>query len=348
MKDDIKARLSSERNFIEMQERDTLLDKIINNFDFLDICYVYSSVASNSVYFQDDNKATIIWDDYYWECYRTYLHAAISYQSDTPARTQNVIGEMARFISNKYHSILTISSFVQQIYDQFRMPDKCTPLQEEFIDILIKIGKVFSLFHEIGHIYYKMKRFETTMKKDYVIKMFSALDEGAFDSIDKWSKFSWNSVTKILAGNKEDILEEIVCDAYSSEEIVHIIYSIENLTPFNSAKAIVIATENLLNFQSMFNAICAAWNHHYAELKYGLSLKSYKPDDEINELAILRNQLGVMINTSLVCRLFSLSKEERENVWIDQEAYHIDNERVVQCFADDDFIRQTIEDSRMP
>ena len=332
-----------EKGYSEVPHREKLLDTIIHSFEFLDVIYTTSPSASNCIFFYDD-RATIIWDIHFWKCYHAYLYACTSYKFDVEKRTQSIIAEMSRFISRKYSSISSIKSFTQQLYDRFCLPIDCAPMQVEFISVIIKIGKLFSLFHEIGHIYYKQNRPEMTQKKNYILNMLSAIDKDDLDASDPWTSFIWNSINQIVAGQREDILEEIVCDTFSSEETAHVFYKLEDLSQVDSAKAIVIATENLLNFQSMFNSINTAWNNHYAELKYHLHLKSYKPDKEINELAILRNQLGAMINTSLICSLFSLKAEERNHVWSERDAYSVNNKQVINCLADDDFIRQAIAD----
>lgn len=145
---ELKVILKRERTFIDSGQKETMIDTLLEEMDHLDIYYIYSNKASNSIIFFEKD-AIIIWDVSFWECLENYLMQIENCKRFKKNIIQGIICVISEFLSNKYKSIPKISSFLIQIPNSFGIK---LQYQHEYYDnvcSITQICKLFSFFHEI-------------------------------------------------------------------------------------------------------------------------------------------------------------------------------------------------------
>ena len=113
---EFKNSLKKERIYYESDHTDEFIDKIIKDMEHINIYYIYSNKASNSIKFWGED-AVIIWDLNYWKLFQKYLLQVENCKRFNKNLIQGIIGIISEFISDKYKSISEISMFVKQISD---------------------------------------------------------------------------------------------------------------------------------------------------------------------------------------------------------------------------------------
>lgn len=344
--EEIENKLKRERDFCKVEYREKDLDDILLNYENVDIFYINSNRACNSIKFVGES-AVVIWDIRYWNCFEKYIINVENCKGNNQNIIQGIISVMAGFLSEKYTNIHHISIFLSQIPEEFSIPIHALTECQHKVHMTILACKVFSLFHEIGHLEYKKGNSDRILAcKELVLNLFSALDKEDFTPLGVWADLGWNSVCKIMDNAADDILEEIAADVFAIINCVdYFVKLYRNRTNFEIACACVISYEYVSTFQNMFNAVNKAWDCHYAEMKFGLPIRQHDPDTYINELAMLRQGLGCLILVIVTQQMLHLNKEEKDLLWELRDNNHIDNENVIACLADDEFICTAIEES---
>ena len=133
---EFKNSLKKERIYYESDHTDEFIDKIIKDMEHINIYYIYSNKASNSIKFWGED-AVIIWDLNYWKLFQKYLLQVENCKRFNKNLIQGIIGIISEFISDKYKSISEISMFVKQISDIYGVKiqvsyDDCINLQDVF------------------------------------------------------------------------------------------------------------------------------------------------------------------------------------------------------------------------
>ena len=199
---DIKDSLKRERKFFESDEREVILDEIINKIQHIDIYYIFSNKASSCIKFYD-NDAVIIWDMEFWQCFHRYLIQVEHCLHTDDNIIQGIICVMAQFLCEKFNSILQISSFLQQIYEVFRIHVQDFGKYRDDIFIIEEFSKLFCFYHEIGHLeYHKGNSDKIAACRELVLDMFYSLKESDFRSLGEWADLGWHSVCRVKQEKK--------------------------------------------------------------------------------------------------------------------------------------------------
>ena len=65
----------------------------------------------------------------------------------------------------------------------------------------------------------------------------------------------------------------------------------------------------------------------------------------INELEIVRNNLGNIISITLFLSYFDLNKNIKKEIWELYDSVHVDNSQVINIMTSDNFISTLIKES---
>ena len=341
----LKISLKRERIFSDSNQKEQILDTIIAKMDHIDIYYIYSNKASNSIKFIE-NDAIIIWDMSFWKCYENYLIQIENCKRFNKNIIQGIICVVSEFLSNKYKSIPKISSFLIQIPNEFGIEIQFSQEYSDKVHKTVQICKLFSFFHEIGHLeYYRKNSDRIKACEELVLNLLEAVDETDFLPLGEWSDLGWKSVCLIREKKGSQILEELACDVFAVMNIINYYKAFGDEDNFQLACECVIAVEYISTFQNMFNAINQAWDSHYIEMKFGFPARKKDVNHYVNELAMARNGLCSLILVIVSYNMLNIEKCDREKIWEYRDKNHIDNEVVISCLADDDFICEAIEDA---
>lgn len=342
---EFKNSLKKERIYYESDHTDEFIDKIIKDMEHINIYYIYSNKASNSIKFWGED-AVIIWDLNYWKLFQKYLLQVENCKRFNKNLIQGIIGIISEFISDKYKSIPEISMFVKQISDIYGVKiqvsyDDCINLQD-----VVEKGKLFSLFHEIGHLeYHKQNNELVKVCEELVRDMFCSIVNKDLSSLGEWAVLGRKSVLHIKYNKNEELLEEITADTFAVMNMVNYFKNSDNKSNFQLACECAIAIEYLSAFQVMFNAVNEAWDVHYPEMKLRFPVRKHKIDSYINELAVARDGLCGQLLVIIIQRMFYLDKNECKRLWDCIDDNHVDNSDIISCLADDEFICTAIEDA---
>lgn len=342
---ELKISLKRERNFYDSNKREVILDTILEKMEYIDIYYIYSNKFSNGIRFFDKD-AIIIWDMNFWECFENYLMQVENCIRFGKNITQGITCVISEALSEKYKNISKVGSFLAQISKEFKIELQSPHEYYDKVKYITQICKVFSFFHEIGHVkYYMGDSEEIRACQELVIDMFSAVSEEDFYSLGEWSELGWKSVQLITEKKSEQILEELSCDIFAAMNMCYYYKKFSDKTNFQLAYECVVASEYLSTFQNMFNAINQAWDSHYTEMKFGLPVREKNVNPYINELAMSRNGFCSLILVIVFYNMLNIEKCEREKLWRYRDKSHVNLKDVISCLADDDFICQAIKDA---
>lgn len=341
---ELKSALERERKFVDSDQREHALDTILAGMEHIDIYYICSNKASNSISFFGKD-AVIIWDINFWKCFEDYLMQVENCKRFDKNMTQGIIGVISKFLSNKYKSIPKVSSFLIQIPNEFGIELQSPQEYYDKVQNITQIGKLFSFFHEIGHLeYYRKNSDRIEACQELILDLIGAVNESDFLSLGKWSDLGWKAVCLIKEKKGKQILEELTCDVFAVMNIITYYKSYSKKEDFQLAYECITAVEYISTFQNMFNAVNQAWDSHYIEMKYGIPVRKKEADSYINELAMARNGLCSLILVIVINNMLNINKCDREKLWECRDKNHIDNEDVISCLADDNFICEAIED----
>lgn len=342
---ELKISLERERIFSDSDQKEKILDTILEKMDHIDIYYIYSNKASNSIMFLE-NAAIIIWDMNFWKCYENYLMQIENCKRFNKNTTQGIICVITEFLSNKYKNIPKISSFLIQIPNEFGIEVQSSHEYYDEVHSIIQICKLFSFFHEIGHLeHYKKNSDRIKACQELVLNLIGTVDEVDFLSLGEWSDLAWKSVCLIREKKENQILEELACDVFAVMNMINYYKTLNNGNNFQLACRCVKAIEYILTFQNMFNAVNQAWDSHYIEMKFGFPVRKKDVNNYVNELAMARNGLCSLILVIVVYNMLNIAKCDREKLWEYRDKNHVDNEDVISCLANEDFICEAIEDA---
>ncbi len=342
---ELKISLERERIFSDSNQKEKILDMILEKMDHIDIYYIYSNKASNSIMFLD-NESIIIWDMNFWKCYENYLMQVENCKRLNKNITQGIICVVSEFLSDKYKSIPEISSFLKQIPDEFGIEIQFAEKYYDKIHSSIQMCKLFSFFHEIGHLEHNRKNSDRIkVCQELVLNLLDAVDEKDFLPLGEWSDLGWESVCLIREKKGNQILEELVCDVFAVMNMINYYKTFSCTNDFQLACECVISVEYISTFQNMFNAVNQAWDAHYIDMKFRLPVRKKEANHYVNELAMARNGLCSLILVIVINNMLNIAKCDREKIWEYRDNNHIDNEGVFSCLAADDFICGAIEDA---
>lgn len=344
---DLKVSLVRERKFVASNQRERILDIILEGMEHIDIYYICSNKASNSIMFFDKD-AIIIWDINFWQYFEKYLMQVENCIRFKKNITQGIICVISEFLSDKYKCIPEVSSFLIQIPNEFGIELQSPHEYYDKVHNITQICKLFSFFHEIGHLeHYRGNIDRISVCQELVLDLIDAVHETDFLPLGEWSDLGWKSVCLIKERKDNQILEELTCDVFAAMNLIDYYKKLGTDDSFQLARECIIAVEYISTFQNMFNAINEAWNSHYTEMNYGLPVRKKDVNPYINELAMARNGLCSLILVIVIYNMLNIEKCDREKLWECRNKNHIDNEDVISCLADDDFICEAIKDAFM-
>lgn len=342
---ELRTRLRRERTFEESVQRKIVLDQILYSMEHIDIYYIYSNKASNIIHFFEEDTV-IVWDMKYWQCFEKYLMQVENCKYSNNNIIQGIIGIISGFLSEKYENIPKISLFLKQIREMFDIKLQESHKYYDDVHNVVEISEVFSLFHEIGHLeQHKEESDKIKACKELVLDMFDAVDESDFSQLGEWADLGWESVCLIKEKKRDKILEELACDVFAAMNMIDYYKRHSIKDTFHLACDCVIAIEYISTFQNMFNAVNQAWDSHYTDMKLGIPVRKEYVNHYVNELAMARNGLCSLILVVVIQNMLQLDKDNREKLWEYRDKNHIDNEKVISCLADDDFICTAIEEA---
>lgn len=322
-----------------------MLDSLLLAMDNVDIYYIYSNQCLNSIKFLGD-KAFIIWDMHYWEIFYNYLLQVENCKMNRKNMTQGIIGVISDYLGEKYNKFYEISAFLKSIQSTYGIPielslDHCVSIKGK-----INICKMFSFYHEIGHLEYAKNNSDRILaSKELVLELFDSLSRSDFEGLGIWSDLGWKTVGEIRNHKNDLVLEEITSDIFAIILVAEYYKSTQERSGFQLSCDIIVAIEYITTFQNLFNIINRAWDAHIAEMKYNLPVRRHKPDNTVNELEIARNGLGNLIITIVIENMFRLDKRQCSLLWKYRDENHVDNEDVISCLADEEFICIAIEEA---
>lgn len=341
----LKVSLNRERTYKESQEKEEVFETFIEQLIDVDIYYIYSNQYLNSVKFIED-KAFIIWDFSYWDIFKHYLLQVENCKKNGKNIIQGIIGVMSDYLGEKYIKYPPISIFLKSIQATYGIP---LELPEEYLISIagkVNICKIFSLFHEIGHLeYVKISSNRIAACKELVLDLFNALSQEDFEDLGIWSDLSWKTVDEIRRHKKDSILEEITVDVFGIMLVADYYKNNIKRSNFQLSCDIVVAIEYLTTFQNLFNVVNKAWDAHFAEIKYNLPLRKHEIDNAVNEIEVARNGVGNLILVIVIKCMFHLNERQSQLLWKYRDENHIDNREVISCLADEDFICTAIEEA---
>lgn len=345
---ELKTSLQRERVFNESRQRESILDKILKNLENLDIYYIFSNKASNNIRFFGED-AVIIWDMKYWQYFEEYLMQVYNCRKLNISNIQGIICVISGFLSEKYKNINNISLFLGQIKSTFQVKLKYSQEYYKEVYNIMYISKLFSFFHEVGHLeYYKKNNIEIKACQELALTLFNAIKDNKLNYLGAWAELGQQTISSILFKKSEvekAMLEELIADMYAIINTVKLYKKLRNTNEFQAICNCMIGEEYISTFQNMFTAINKAWDAHYVEMKFGLPVKTRAADTYINELAIIRNGIGSLMLVFVVKKIFHLDNVHCNLLLEYIDKNHIDNEGVISCLADDEFICTAVEEA---
>ncbi len=342
----LKVLLDADRYYQESNLHEELFDSILKSNENINIFYINSNKATNCTYFFDE-KAVIVWDFQFWDFYQEYLYQAESCIINGFNLKQGISAVSAKYISKKYAKIPTLSHFIYQIYTEFNIPVILNEEKKNKIDRIIFLGKVFSFFHEMGHIEYRKKRNELIKSyQEIILKFYSKLPDSFASLYEGWEDLAKSAKRKIANGEADEVLEEMVCDMFAAGETVAYTQHFFNNDLAGLISDVIIAHDKLISFQALFNAINEAWNNHYAEIKYGITVRTYNIEDRINYLAFDREIIGYAL-PRLIAKFYDLDIQQIKIIEQNKVKEHIDLDECIECMTQNQFISAAIKESRL-
>lgn len=347
---ELKSSLKRERNFCESNQRERTLDQILNNMDNVDIYYICSDKALNSIKFFGEN-AVIVWDIKYWHYFEEYLMQIHNCRQFSKNIVQGISCVVSGYLSEKYKNIRDISCFLGQIRTVFGIELQSPQEYSKKVYDIIYISKLFSFFHEIGHLeYHKGDNAEIESCQEIVGMLFSAIKNKKLSYLGEWADLGREISLRILANKgfvEETILEELIADIYAIIKTVKLYKKITGANEFQTISECMIAEEYISTFQNMFSAINNAWDAHYVEMKFGFPIRKRNINTYINELAVVRNGIGNLMLVFVVQKVFCLNKKQCDFLLERIDENYIDNKDIIECFANEEFICAAIEEAFM-
>lgn len=331
---ELKNELKRERKFVDCDQRETAIDTLLLEMEHVDIYYICSNKALNSIRFFGKD-AIIIWDINFWKYFEKYLMQVENCNRFHKNITQGIISVVSEFLSKKYQCIPEISSFLMQIPNEFGIELQSPQEYCEKVHSISQISKLFSFYHEIGHLEHYKNNDKIEACKKIILDLMGALDVIDLLSLGEWSDLGWKVVCLIKEKKGEQILEELACDVFAVINIIDYYKSYDNYDnkeDFELASDIIVALEYISTFQNMFNAINQAWDSHYIEMKFRLHAGRKDVYLYVNELAMARNGLCSLILVVVINNMLNIDKDNREKLWEIRDENHINNDEVISLF----------------
>lgn len=337
--------LKKESIFSEIEGADTFVEYLVGELKHISLCSVYSTQARIAVRI-DNGEHTIIWDECYWKYYRKYLMAAETARKYKMAVTQAVTAVIAEHLSERFSAFKDLREFLEKIALQFGIAPNLTEEETNKMELRIFLAKIFSVFHEMAHIRIAQKDTSALNTKNIIFRMLSNLEKEHFESLGEWAELHFHMVQDILEGKYEEILEELMADAYAAGKIAVYLKDIFGYLNFALICEAVASIGCLSGFQNLFNVITRTWDGHYTEIRFGLDPRPRENDPYINELEVVRNGLGQIITVTLLLSRFELSNRQRQEIWRYHDKEHVKTSAVMDCLSSEEFICTAIHEAR--
>lgn len=207
------------------------------------------------------------------------------------------------------------------------------------------IAQIFSFFHEVGHVRLWQKTEAAEQLKKIIRSMFSELKREHFDRLGQWAELSYIMAAEIVQGKHQSLMEELVADIYAAERLQTFLEHRKQLMGFRQICDVLVSVNTVLLFQNLFNVVVKAWEKHYTELRFGLTLKQHEVDQHVNEIETVRGGLGHILVSVVLMQNFGLNHEEREKAWNICGREHINNSEAMECLASESFICTAIREA---
>lgn len=344
--DELVFGLNKERDYTESEKNEPFIDVILKAQNQIDIFYIYSTQGLNAIRFLSTGSV-VIWDFHYWDVFERYLIEIENCKYNNTNLKQCIIYTFTEFLSEKYIRISKICAFLKQVKEEFCEPILLPPEKYEKIDNIVSICKVFSFFHELGHLEYRNDNSDRILAcKEMTLSFLSALNKEDLTDLEYWADLSWNTILAIKNGELESVLEELIADVFGIISTVDYFISNDYGDHFKLACNIAVAIEYLTTFQNVFNVVTKSWDSHYAEMKYGLYPKPKSSDSYVNKLEVTRNGIGNIILVVVINSMLHLNIEEREKLWVCRDENHVDTEQAIEYLSDDEYICTTIQEAQ--
>ena len=342
----VKESLKWDHKYTECLNREYFLESILRNIKNMDIYYINSWKARNSIKILKD-VAVIIWDMTFWRYFENFLAQVYLCKIGNKNLTQEIICFMTSFLSDKYQDINKLSSFLAQINNQFGTGVQHQQEHDDQQERIIFLSKIFALYHEIGHLEQRKNNSEIKMYHDMLMDMFGVINNNALTYLKDWEKLAKNATSDIIEekGKGKAILEEIVSDVYA---IIHTIRLYKKLLKIDHLQAInecMQSYEYISGFQHMFTTINSAWENHNIEIKFGVPLRCHEFNNYVNQLEITRNEIGGHVILLILRNIYNLNKIDLLQIVNDMDMCYINNTSVINCLANEHFICTAIDEA---
>jgi len=343
----IKESLKWDHRYTESTEREYFLELILRRMENIDIYYINSWRARNSIKILDD-AAVIIWDFNFWIYYEKYLVQINNCIINNKNMIQAVICLMTSFLAKKYQDVFKLSSFLEQIEKEYSSTVQCQQGYFKKLKAVVCISKIFALYHEIGHLNQKQNNIKEVKKyQDMLIDLFRGISNYSLTYLGNWEELAKRVASDINKGNNKgkDILEEVVSDIYAVVQTIKLYKELFNIDHFQAINECMQAYEYISGFQHMFSTINLAWENHNVEIKFGLPLRYHVLDNYINELGVARNEIGGHIILFVLKIIYHLKEKDVLQIVDNMDKCYINNASVINCLADEQFIYTAIQDA---
>lgn len=343
----VKESLNSECKYKESSKKEYFLELILNRIEKIDIFYIESWKAKNSIKLLDGNIAIIVWDINFWKYYEEYLIQVDICKSYNKNITQGVISFMFSFLSKKYDDIYELSSFFKQINTEYSIHGQLKRESHKYINDIVFLSKIFALYHEIGHFKQMENNNEIIPYKNLVLDLFDPIKDSHLSYLKEWEYLVKETVSDIVTGKKNGkyILEEIIADLYAIVQTIKFYQEIFKEEKFQIIVNCLQSYEYISGFQHMFSTISSAWENHNFEIKFGLPLKQHSHDNYVNQLAISRNEIGGHIILFLLKTIYHLNEVDMTKILDDLDKCYVNQTDIINCLANEQFICTAIQEA---
>src|SRR5699024_9954636 len=132
----------------------------------------------------------------------------------------------------------------------------------------------------------------------------------------------------------QDIMEELIADIFAVGKLaVYLKELIGGEFGITTIKEAVTSICSLSCYQNLFNIINKVWDSYYIEIRFGLKTRKKEIKNNINELEIVRNNLGNIISITLFLSYFDLNKNIKKEIWELYDSVHVDNSQVINIMT---------------
>ena len=343
--DDVLENLRKERIFSKINNKNASIESLANELEHVNLITIYS-IEARTVTLEYNNDFIIIWDECYWKYFKEYLTSQ-KYARKIKFDVSKVdLSVMAHFLSEKYIKFKNLSKFMYQVKIKY---DICPNLEFNEIDATNKkllIAKAFVFFHEVGHIRFAQKDESILVTKHIILKMLSEIKLDHFSKLENWADLAYSTVQELLQGLHQDIMEELIADIFAVGKLaVYLKELIGGEFGITTIKEAVTSICSLSCYQNLFNIINKVWDSYYTEIRFGLKPRKKEIKNNINELEIVRNNLGNIISITLFLSYFDLNKNIKKEIWELYDSVHVDNSQVINIMTSDNFICTLIKES---